>query len=198
MQSEVRCEPRKCRQRGEFTPNRFDHRGDGTTVLFLERKNREPLTCLIDTSDFDSVSGHRWHALEQNTIYAYTTIRKPSGARTSLLLHRLLLPTVNDVHHINRIGLDNRRQNLRPATRSQNLANTRKRVDAISSTYRGVSATKSGNNFRARIQDTMLGVFKTETEAALAYNVSAKERFGPFASLNQVPESIATITNFSL
>lgn len=97
-------------------------------------------------------------------------------------------PLGMDTDHINGRSLDNRRENLRTATRSQNTANGRKTSKSTSSRYRGVSwkAAHGGwhASIRVRGRTRHLGVFATEDEAAAAYDAAAHENFGPFARFN--------------
>ena len=88
--------------------------------------------------------------------------------------------------HINRDKLDNRRSNLRLATRSENGANCGKKIGMHG--LRGVAQHRK--KWRAQIQkDTkkiLIGLYKTKEEAALAYNIKAKELFGKFAYQNKL------------
>jgi hypothetical protein len=83
--------------------------------------------------------------------------------------------------HKNRNRLDNRLPNLRPATPSQNQANSGDRGRALP---KRVYATKSGR-FRAWIQvnrrQRCLGIFNTAEEALEAYMRAAKQAFGEYA-----------------
>src|ERR1035437_4775586 len=45
----------------KFKVNRFEHRDDGTTVLFLEHKGAIQ-ECVIWTRDYETVKGYRWGA----------------------------------------------------------------------------------------------------------------------------------------
>ena len=58
------------------------------------------------------------------------------------------------------------------------------------SKYRGVTWYAPRKTWRARIgfsgKKTVLGYFKTEEEAALAYNIAAKAAHGDFAILNEI------------
>jgi len=89
------------------------------------------------------------------------------------------------VDHRNGNGLDNRRANLRPATKSQNGAN---RLIAASnkSGFKGVDLKKG--RWRAQIKvvgsKIHLGYFDLAEEAARAYDMAAIEAFGEFATLN--------------
>lgn len=86
---------------------------------------------------------------------------------------------VLSVDHANRNGADDRWDNLRLATRSQQMMN---RGDWNAAYFRGV--TKSGNKFMARIQvdkkSIYLGTYVTVLEAKHAYDEAAKLHHGTF------------------
>ena len=90
----------------------------------------------------------------------------------------------DELDHINRDRSDNRIENLRPCTHSQNLGNSRARVHK----YKGVTFCKTTQKWRAQLNGH-LGRFDTIEEAALAYNKAAKEHYGEFAKLNEVRPS---------
>jgi hypothetical protein len=94
--------------------------------------------------------------------------------------------------HVNRNRLDNRRCNLRACTPAENGRNKKARGG---SQYHGVAflyCTKGGKRYGPYItagifingKRMYLGMFKTETEAALAYDAMARKYFGEFANLN--------------
>lgn len=74
--------------------------------------------------------------------------------------------------------------NCRWATRSQQIANTRKRSDAKTSRYKGVYWEKRRCKWNARLGDRWIGSFTTEKDAAIAYDNAASLTFGEFAKLN--------------
>lgn len=96
------------------------------------------------------------------------------------------------IDHIDHDGLDNRKANLRPATRCQNMYHRKKTAAASRSKYKGVSRRKNSNKWLARIRcekkSIYLGTFASEIDAAKAYDRAAKKYHGEFASLN-FPES---------
>ena len=89
-----------------------------------------------------------------------------------------------DIDHINLIRSDNRIDNLRLATRSQNIQNTNKRSDNKSG-YKGVSWDKKSKKWRSQIvcngKKTCLGLFDNPADAHDAYVKKAMECFGKFA-----------------
>lgn len=104
-------------------------------------------------------------------------------------LHRLVLGAKKGqiVDHINGNPLDNRRANLRLATRSQNLFN-RGRPKHNTSGFKGVHFCKRTKRYRASIRANnrvvRLGRFDTAAKAARAYDKAARVHHGDFAQLN--------------
>jgi hypothetical protein len=72
-----------------------------------------------------------------------------------------------------------------------NAHNRTKKLNTLTN-YIGVK--KSGNKFCATIRKNnvnyYLGSFKTQEEAAIAYNEKATELYGSFANLNTIPNQI--------
>ena len=141
---------------------------------------------IIDDADYPLVRGYKWHALpSREDFYASTTITTGVGKRKSIKMHQLIFGKNSD--HKNGNTLDNRRSNLRKATPSQNGANSKKQKNT-SSIYKGVSLRKISGNWGASIQKDgkqyHIGTFKTEIEAAKAYDKKAVEFFGEYARLN--------------
>jgi hypothetical protein len=93
----------------------------------------------------------------------------------------------NDIDHINGNRADNRLENLRPATRSQNNANSRTQSRNTSG-LKGVHKQSRGYTWAARIKingsQHYLGNFKTPESAHAAYIVAAEKLFGEFARAN--------------
>lgn len=106
----------------------------------------------------------------------------------TVYLHRLVMgaETGQEVDHINGDGLDNSRENLRIATRSQNCAN---RTDyRPKSGFRGVYAQPHGHTWQVKISvgGRMVrgGNFADPEAAARKYDELAREHYGEFAVLN--------------
>lgn len=145
---------------------------------------------LVDNRAYPLVMRYRpWVALVQGKrIYAVRRYWE-GGKRRSLRMHRLILPGVAIVDHINGNGLDNRRCNLRDATKSENGFNA---GPYNGRRFKGVSFDKrarpADRPWRAMIQAHgrrhYLGHFTTEVEAAMAYDDAARRLHGRFARLN--------------
>ena len=92
------------------------------------------------------------------------------------------------VDHINHNGLDNRKANLRIATRAQNSRYSKKTKNKFSSNYKGLYFHRLERRWRVRITENgrtrYVGQFKDEIEAAKAYDRAARKYHGEFASLN--------------
>jgi hypothetical protein len=94
-----------------------------------------------------------------------------------------------EVDHRNGDRTDNRRCNLRLCDKSQNIGNSKIRVDNTSG-FKGV--IKLGNSWVAKIhfsnKDIHIGCYRTSEDAAYAYNQAALKYFGEFAFLNELPD----------
>lgn len=147
---------------------------------------------LIDDQDSHRVLGHRWSFYknrESGNGYAVSSIEGKN-----VTMHRFILgvtdPTIL-VDHINGNGLDNRRCNLRIATRAQNNANSGKRKTNTSG-FKGVHFTKRRAHlpkpwaaYLGTLKKTrFLGYFETAVDAAKAYDKAALTHHGEFARLN--------------
>ena len=156
---------------------------------------------IIDADKYHLVSSRKWFAVKHGlNWYAGTKIKGKM-----IKMHRVLMDVTDRyvlVDHINHDGLDNRLSNLRLCNNHQNILNTSVRKNS-SSKYLGVSykpvrkrKLKNGNysiteqskKWLAQIQfnkkKKIIGKFKTEEEAALAYNEHAKILFKEYANLN--------------
>ena len=166
---------------------------DDKLVARVPVTNSSP--ALIDAADLPLVERYTWRLMtHRNPIpnkkafnYARTS-PKTNGKRVQILMHRLIAGARPGfvVDHINGDGLDNRRRNLRVCTNQQNMENQRPIVGT--SAYKGVSLEKSTGRWRAGIRrdkkKVILGSFKTEIEAARAYDAEAIRLRGEFALVN--------------
>lgn len=153
---------------------------------------------LLDDVDLELVSGWDWNIVRHSNDveYALRHVTR-NGVRTTQGMHRL----ITDerwlvVDHINRNGLDNRRENLREVSHRQNQWN-RMRNRSARSQYKGLSLRRDTGRWWARIQvgekRLSLGTWATEEEAAYAYDRAAREHYGEFALLNFPADVMGTI-----
>lgn len=163
-------------------------------LLLLSQMKKIRLTqgkqAIVDDSDFEWLNQWKWHY--SNGGYAERNLRLGVNKRKTLQLHRLLLERQEgfNIDHINRNKLDNRRDNLRVVTPSQNSANSSiKRSSKIG--CKGVSYHvwgRSKKNWVARIhvdgKRKWLGRFKTKEEAARNYNQASIKYHKEFSYLN--------------
>jgi len=147
--------------------------------LQLENSN---LIALIDDEDFERVNKHKWYL--NNKGYAFAWV----GLMISLSHFITQTGTEFEIDHKNLNKLDYQKVNLREADRTQQLANTKKRVGNFTSKYKGVSWSKQNSFWVTQIkknyQITWLGRFYSEEAAARAYDKAAIKYFGEFARLN--------------
>jgi len=149
---------------------------------------------IVDDEDFEWLNRHKWTYLPStHTGYAHRRVYQKREYIKDILMHRVILnaPPGMQTDHRNMNGLDNRRVNLRMCTNSQNHMNTRKRSNCVS-IYKGVSWHKLAGKWRAQIKANNrrkhLGLFNSEEEAALAYDIAALKFFSEFARLNNPPK----------
>lgn len=120
--------------------------------------------------------------------YVYRRSSTCRGPYKKIYLHREVMQTPKgfDTDHINGNKLDNRRENLRISSRSENNMNQKKTRGV--SKYKGVCWHKQRSKWKAEIKlngiKKHLGLFTSEEAAAEAYDQAAKELFGNFAKTN--------------
>ena len=105
---------------------------------------------LVDNEDYIWLNQWKWHFMAGG--YAMRHLRISEDKNSKLIyMHRQILNTPKGLEsdHINRNKLDNRKENLRVATRSQNNMNRKKRINCTSK-YKGVSWHKQRKKWQAR------------------------------------------------
>ena len=145
---------------------------------------------LVDQKDYYRLNYYNWTTKGSGERCYAVRLECDSKRMRFVSMHRAIMgrPKGLQVDHRNRKRLDNRRENLRTATNSQNQYNKNKTKSKTSSIYKGVTYIKSTGKWRAQImvsrKNIALGEYDEEIEAAKAYDEGAKKYHGEFARLN--------------
>jgi len=154
-----------------------------------------------------STSKKRW----KGNYYVARTIKTDRGQRLLKMHHQIwwkLHPETEGqvilIDHKDSNGLNNQVSNLRHASTLQNNRNSHKPQRACTSQYKGVRRIsyhgKRGDSYywmasiaagpllpNGKHKDINLGRFKTDIDAAKAYDAAAQQYFGDFSCLNFKP-----------
>lgn len=144
---------------------------------------------LVDDEDLAELSKFKWCASKiGNTFYAIRNLS--TEPRRTILMHREILKTPKNLEtdHRDGNGLNNQKENLRVATRSQNLQN-RGKYKNNSSGYKGVYWNKIAKKWIVRIKiknnNIYLGCFPDKIKAHKAYITACKKYHGDFACVER-------------
>lgn len=141
----------------------------------------------VDDDIWHDVMKYKWCS-----AYGYAQAKTPVKKNTRM--HQFIYYTKKGhipplIDHVNKNKLDNRIANLLEKTSGEN-AHNRTKLAIASSKYYGVSFQTASCRWRAALKkdgvNYYLGEFKTEIEAARAYNVKAQELYGSNANLNDI------------
>jgi uncharacterized protein YycO len=152
---------------------------------------------LVDDQDFEWLNQWKWCAKKgkNGRFYAVRGVLE-NGKTNGYFMHRVILGLTNPkvlVDHRNLNGLDNQRHNLRECSNKQNTRNRTAKKNG-SSIFKGITRRKSGlwvTQITSDMKNHYVGTFKTEEEAARAYDRKAVELHKEFANLN-FPDQIST------
>lgn len=164
-------------------------------VIIPSSKKYLHLRIFVSQRDFKRANKFKWYITYRKGSYRIFRTSTIDGVRRTMYLPRFLLSIVDPkitVDHKDTDTLNNKRSNLRIATYQQNGCNKRKLNTTTTSRYKGVHIhnTHGYKYWRAQIRvnykNISLGLFKTENEAAVAYNENAIKYHGEFARLNKI------------
>ena len=156
--------------RNTQTPNEIINCGDYYEIVLYNNKSEEIARAKINKDNLVKVKQYKWYL-----SYGYARTVKD---KKTLKLHQLILGKKEgfDVDHINHDILDNRKQNLRHCTRSQNQMNQK---------CKGYFWHKRDKRWVAKItinQKTInLGSFKNEKDAIKVRRKAELKYFKEFA-----------------
>lgn len=152
----------------------------------------QPRYAKVDPGDYERLRKYEWFTTKSTrNFYAIRRAKGTKGKRyTTIYMHHELIKVDEGllIDHINQDSMNNLRNNLRAATRAQNIRNRKKFPNSTVSKYKGICRDKNLKKWLARItfekKKIHLGCFRDEIEAAKAYDRAAKKYHGDFACLN--------------
>ena len=145
---------------------------------------------LVDDEDFERVNQFKWFAHWNGYNWYASRNIKHNTKRTTISLHREILKIQKKemIDHRNGNSLDNRKSNLRFATRNQNMHNRKNPQKNNKLGIKGVSWLKKAGKFHAQIKvankNIHLGLFNVLGDADSAYRKAEEKYFGEFARCN--------------
>ena len=169
-----------CRKAGLNSKKYNTYYVDKNKIVHVKLRNVDE-EMLCDVDDWEKLKTHCWYKDSQG--YARTTILTPK--KSSPAFHTLIFTPKEgeEIDHISRNKLDNRKSNLRSATRSQNMQNK----DIISSNTSGITGVRwhsQSGNWAAQINVNKkrinLGYFKNKEDAIKAREEAEVKYFGEF------------------
>lgn len=141
------------------------------------------MVALVDDEDFETINRFKWYvSRERRASYA---ARNHNGK--TIRMHRVILNAPKGIHvdHVNGNGLDNRRENIRLCTMSENLRNQIKPHKDNKLGIKGVHWNKRDKKFQAQIRvdskSIKLGHFNVMGDADSAYRFAEEKYFREFA-----------------
>lgn len=118
------------------TPNRFTVNGE-IALIHLAGKVAEArdLVTVIDADALPLALAFRWSPVwnpRPGKFYVHAKAKGPDGRDTTIYLHRVVTgaPKGKEVDHINHDTLDNRRENLKVGSHTDNMRNGKKALAA--------------------------------------------------------------------
>ena len=153
---------------------------------------------IIDDDMRELFNSRKWHVKESPGL-AFYPITKINDK--NIPLHHLILPKKEgfEIDHINRNGMDNRRANLRYATKEQNARNKRVRKDSPSG-IKGVRTSKGlyYPNIFVNKKRQQLGTYHNPELAGKIYQIHAMLHYEEFAykSFDLTPEELSELWEY--
>ena len=147
---------------------------------------------LVDDEDYEFLNQWKWYCnVHGNLKYAVRKVNNGDNTWTRYLMHRVIIECPKDLYtdHINGNGLDNRRCNLRQATKRENTLNRKPRSTNASGKTGVKKSTWKGRweaYIRVHGKYIHLGSFVEKDEAIQARISAEKVYFGEFARQESV------------
>lgn len=163
-----------------------EHENARTLAIVRQQFSYDPETGVLTRAR----TARRWkagqrcgHLGKSGYVYVWADGRLFRAHRVAFAIYYGAWPSA-DIDHINCVKSDNRIENLRAATRQQNVANQRLRSTNRSG-CKGVYWSKARGEWRAQItvngHTKALGAYATFDEARAVYCRAAEVHFGEYA-----------------
>lgn len=143
---------------------------------------------LVDDSDYEWLNQWKWHTKRSHkTCYAWRGVRVSRTKTEKIWMHRLIMdtPAGMQVDHIDHVGTNNQRANLRNCTQQQNHMNC---APIQGAKYVGIKYDSLNHRWCAAIKAEgvlrNMGSYLTAEAAAEAHDLAAVYYFKEFAHLN--------------
>lgn len=140
----------------------------------------------VDRKNYDYLNQWKWHYTHGYAVRRiHKRLRSNEYTGNYIYMHRLIMQTPEGMvsDHINGDGLDNREDNLRNCTQTQNLINRKVQSNSLSG-IKGVRWNKHKNRYEPNItvdgKKVYIGRFKTIEEATEAYKQASIKHFGEY------------------
>jgi hypothetical protein len=143
-------------------------------------------TALVDDEDYPLLSRLTWiPTLVSGKVYPTHFLQSTKSRVTGLMMHHLVMDTkqYHAIVHHDKDPFNNQKSNLiHLSFRLVRAASAPKARE--SSKYKGVSFNKKQQVWRVQCGDKFLGNFKSEVDAAKAYDIEAFNQYGEWAYQN--------------
>lgn len=153
---------------------------NGRLMVYLSKGQ----VALADPEDEQRIRDHTWCAMEpvKGYFYAYKSHKAPEGKTVGMKMHQMILPKIDGMvtDHKNGNTLDNRRVNIRYATRSQNCQNVTKRSSGVYF-YKHLISKPWMATITINRKSIYLGHFETREQALSARKSAEILHFKDFA-----------------
>lgn len=166
--------------RNKRKSNDYDLTGDYGIGYTFNKDSNGNNYFLFDLDDFVKIKDYCWRFSKQDYLVAY------GGEKSTIVyLHSIIIGKKDGfvIDHINHNKFDNRKNNLRVCTHSQNMQNrTPKNVYGIN----GISYCKSRKKYEVYIAKIHLGYYDNLEDAIAARKEAEEKYFGEYSYDNSI------------
>jgi hypothetical protein len=164
---------------------------NGVPSVTIAKRDGTVFHALLDRCDYPEAIAVSWHMAGGKGHAGLYATNPVLGYMHRWVARRMGILTADspksiEIDHIDGDRLNNQRDNLRPASRPQNIANSGPRRGT--SRFKGVSWAADNEVWQAHIgvsgRSRFLGFYEVEEDAASAYDIAAAEAYGEFARFN--------------